>query len=214
MPRASSATRCRSRTVCLGWHWQPYKYTREATDVNGRHVLPFPGWMTLLGPGALTEAYDDPHADDGYAPDTALVNYYDHHARLGMHQDRDERADDPVVSLSIGDSCLFRFGNTRSRGKPHEDVLLASGDLFVFGGPSRFAETVTTTLGDQAVMNGHEGQVDSSKPERPKRRTSTAAYRHGSWPSTTRCPTADPSAAGCWPWTRPPRLPARPGRRR
>ena len=20
------------RTVCLGWHWQPYKYTREATD--------------------------------------------------------------------------------------------------------------------------------------------------------------------------------------
>ena len=23
------------RTVCLGWHWQPYKYTRRATDVNG-----------------------------------------------------------------------------------------------------------------------------------------------------------------------------------
>lgn len=30
------------RTVCLGWHWQPYKYTREATDVNGQRVLLFP----------------------------------------------------------------------------------------------------------------------------------------------------------------------------
>lgn len=33
------------------------------------------------------------------------------------------------------------------------------------------------TLADQAVMNGHDGQVDSSKPERPKRRTFTAAYK-------------------------------------
>ncbi|HEY4457830.1 MAG TPA: alpha-ketoglutarate-dependent dioxygenase AlkB, partial [Pseudonocardiaceae bacterium] len=45
----------------------------------------------------------------------------------------------PVVSLSIGDSCLFRFGNTANRNKPWTDVELASGDLFVFGGPSRFA---------------------------------------------------------------------------
>jgi transposase len=33
------------------------------------------------------------------------------------------------------------------------------------------------TLADQAVMNGHDGQVSSSKPERPKRRTFTAAYK-------------------------------------
>jgi alkylated DNA repair protein (DNA oxidative demethylase) len=43
------------------------------------------------------------------------------------------------VSLSLGDSCLFRFGNTENRNKPWTDVELASGDLFVFGGPSRLA---------------------------------------------------------------------------
>jgi alkylated DNA repair protein (DNA oxidative demethylase) len=71
-------------------------------------------------------------------PDAALVNFYDGDARLGMHQDKDERSDAPVVSLS-GDACVFRFGNTESRGRPYTDVELRSGDLFVFGGPSRFA---------------------------------------------------------------------------
>jgi transposase len=33
------------------------------------------------------------------------------------------------------------------------------------------------TLADQAAMSGHDGQVTSGKPERPKRRTFTAAYK-------------------------------------
>lgn len=58
---------------------------------------------------------------------------------MGMHRDADERSGAPVVSLSLGDSCVFRFGNTASRGRPYRDVELRSGDLFVFGGPSRLA---------------------------------------------------------------------------
>jgi DNA oxidative demethylase len=42
-------------------------------------------------------------------------------------------------ALFLGDTCVFRFGNTARRGRPYNDVELASGDLFVFGGPSRFA---------------------------------------------------------------------------
>ena len=79
---------------------------------------------------ALAAAAGDPRAGDGYTPDAALVNYYDRDARLGLHQDKDERDDAPVVSLSVGDSCTFRFGNTRDRGRPYQDVLLTSGDLF------------------------------------------------------------------------------------
>jgi alkylated DNA repair protein (DNA oxidative demethylase) len=124
------------RTVCLGWHWQPYRYSRAATDVNGNRVLDFPDWMVRLGRRALVQAE---MPTDGYTPDTALVNFYDEAAKMGMHQDRDERTLEPVVSLSIGDSCLFRFGNTESRTKPYTDLTLASGDLFVFGGPSRLA---------------------------------------------------------------------------
>jgi alkylated DNA repair protein (DNA oxidative demethylase) len=127
------------QTVCVGWHWQPYRYSRVAHDVNGQRVAPFPGWLADLGRQALAEAYQNPQAAEGYEPDTALINFYEGQARMGMHQDKDERCDAPVVSLSIGDSCVFRFGNTENRNKPYTDVELASGDLFVFGGPSRFA---------------------------------------------------------------------------
>ncbi|MEV0375567.1 alpha-ketoglutarate-dependent dioxygenase AlkB [Streptomyces sp. NPDC050636] len=127
------------QTVCIGWHWQPYAYTRTADDVNGARVAEFPYWMVELGRRALVEAYQDASAGDDYTPDTALINFYDGQAKLGMHQDKEERSSAPVVSLSIGDSCVFRFGNTETRTKPYTDIELASGDLFVFGGPSRFA---------------------------------------------------------------------------
>jgi len=127
------------RTVCLGWHWQPYKYTRDATDVNGNRVLDLPDWMVQLARRALVETSGDTRAGDDYSPDTALVNVYDDDAHMGMHQDRDEHSLAPVVSLSIGDTCQFRFGNTTNRNRPYDDIILASGDLFVFGGPSRLA---------------------------------------------------------------------------
>jgi alkylated DNA repair protein (DNA oxidative demethylase) len=127
------------QTVCLGWHWLPYRYSRTAEDVDGAPVAPFPDWLGDLGRRALVAAYGEPHAGDGYRPDAALINFYDDQARMGMHQDKDERSDAPVVSLSIGDTCVFRFGNTETRGRPYADVELRSGDLFVFGGPSRFA---------------------------------------------------------------------------
>lgn len=126
------------RTVCLGWHWQPYRYTRTAGDVNGALVAPFPGRLADLGRAALVAAYGEGN-DRAYAPDTALINFYGPGARMGMHQDKEERSGAPVVSLSIGDRCVFRFGNTETRGRPYTDVELESGDLFVFGGPSRFA---------------------------------------------------------------------------
>lgn len=127
------------RTVCVGWHWQPYRYTRTAGDVNGHPVAAFPEWLAELGRRAVAAAYRDPEPARRYAPDVALVNFYDAEARMGLHQDKDERADAPVVSLSVGDRCVFRFGNPHTRGRPYTDVELGSGDLFVFGGPSRYA---------------------------------------------------------------------------
>ncbi len=127
------------QTVCLGWHWTPYRYTRTAVDQGDAPVVPFPDWLADLGRSAVADAYDDPAAAAAYAPDAALINFYDGQAKMGMHQDKDERSDAPVVSLSIGDTCVFRFGNRENRGAPYTDVELRSGDLFVFGGPSRYA---------------------------------------------------------------------------
>jgi alkylated DNA repair protein (DNA oxidative demethylase) len=75
----------------------------------------------------------------GYShpPEACLVNVYGPKARMGLHQDRDEQDfDAPVVSLSLGDTGLFRFGGT-ARGGPTRSTKLQSGDALVFGGPSR-----------------------------------------------------------------------------
>ncbi|MET7569154.1 alpha-ketoglutarate-dependent dioxygenase AlkB [Streptomyces sp. NPDC005492] len=124
-----------ARQVCLGWHWYPYAYSRTVTDGDGTPVKPFPAWLDELGQRAVTDTLGTPTA----SYDIALINFYDGDARMGMHRDSDEKSAAPVVSLSLGDTCVFRFGNTETRTKPYTDVELRSGDLFVFGGPSRLA---------------------------------------------------------------------------
>ena len=57
---------------------------------------------------------------------------------MGLHQDRDEKADAPVLSVSLGDGAIFRIGGTTRRG-PTQSVNLASGDVLIFGGPARRA---------------------------------------------------------------------------
>jgi DNA oxidative demethylase len=146
-PRLPSRGVMSVQIVCLGWHWYPYRYARTVDDGDGRPVEPFPDHLGELS----RRAVDDAHAVDGsisdgaadglagYRPDVALVNWYGPGARMGMHADREEKALAPVVSLSLGDTCVFRFGNPGGRGRPWTDVLLESGDLFVFGGVSRLA---------------------------------------------------------------------------
>jgi alkylated DNA repair protein (DNA oxidative demethylase) len=127
------------RSVCLGWHWYPYRYSRTRDDQDGSPVSAFPDWLGDLGREAVAAAYDDPEPAREYRPDIALINHYDAGARMGLHRDGDEKSPDPVVSLSIGATCLFRFGNTENRGRPWTDVDLHSGDLIVFGDESRLA---------------------------------------------------------------------------
>ncbi|MEU0005814.1 alpha-ketoglutarate-dependent dioxygenase AlkB [Streptomyces sp. NPDC006314] len=127
-----------ARQVCLGWHWYPYAYARTAVDGDGAPVKPFPDWLAELARRAVAEALG-PQAVPAGPYDIALINFYDGEARMGMHRDSDEEADAPVVSLSLGDTCAFRFGNAETRARPYTDVELRSGDLFVFGGPSRLA---------------------------------------------------------------------------
>ena len=137
--------------TCLGWHWYPYRYSRTVDDGDGRPVPAFPPLLGELGREAVTDAAaidssvlrrreERPDgATSTFEPDVALVNWYGPGAQMGMHADRDERSPAPVVSVSLGESCVFRFGTAAGRGRPWTDVVLESGDVFVFGGPSRLA---------------------------------------------------------------------------
>ena len=70
-------------------------------------------------------------------PEACLVNFYDDTARMGLHQDRDETDfSAPVVSVSLGDQCLFRIGGT-ARNDSTRSFRLSSGDVVVLGGESR-----------------------------------------------------------------------------
>ncbi|QES51536.1 alpha-ketoglutarate-dependent dioxygenase AlkB [Streptomyces venezuelae] len=136
--RTSGGGTMTARQVCLGLHWYPYGYATTAVDGDGAPVKPMPRWLAELGRAAVGAAYEGSSAEPARY-DIALVNFYEAGARMGMHRDAEEKSGAPVVSLSLGDTCVFRFGNTASRGRPYRDVELRSGDLFVFGGPSRLA---------------------------------------------------------------------------
>ena len=70
-------------------------------------------------------------------PQACLVNFYQGGAKMGLHQDKDEQDfSASVVSISLGDTALFRFGGTERGGKT-STVKLASGDVLVMGGKSR-----------------------------------------------------------------------------
>ncbi len=74
-----------------------------------------------------------------YEPEACLVNFYTEKAKMGLHQDREEQDfDAPVLSVSLGDACLFRVGGVKREDRT-VSFRLESGDIVLIGGPSRLA---------------------------------------------------------------------------
>lgn len=73
------------------------------------------------------------------SPEACLINFYESSAKMGLHQDRDEKTfDAPVVSVSLGDTATFRVGGLK-RNDPTKSFRLQSGDVVVLGGDARLA---------------------------------------------------------------------------
>src|SRR5579863_6078717 len=113
----------------LGW----------VSDARGYRYQPtHPGtgapWPPM--PDIVLKAWAD-FAAGAPPAEACLVNFYDAKARMGLHQDRDEQDfSAPVVSLSLGDTAVFRIGGT-TRKHPTVSFKLESGDAMIFGGPAR-----------------------------------------------------------------------------
>jgi alkylated DNA repair protein (DNA oxidative demethylase) len=123
------------QSVCLGWHWYPYVYSRHADDVDAAPVKPLPDDLVELSRRAVSET--GPWPQQRFDPDAAIVNLYGPGSKLGLHQDGEEPSEAPVVTISVGDTCVFRFAGVDRRTGPFTDVMLRSGDLLVFGGVNR-----------------------------------------------------------------------------
>jgi alkylated DNA repair protein (DNA oxidative demethylase) len=133
MPRTGKEMSVRM-TNCgpLGWMTDKergYRY-QPTHPVTGRPWPPIPA--RLLELWREVSGYPNP-------PEACLVNFYTPMAKMGLHQDRDEQDfDAPVVSVSLGDACLFRVGGTR-RDDATKSFRLESGDVVVLGGAGRLA---------------------------------------------------------------------------
>src|SRR5436853_3620536 len=96
-----------------------------------------------------------------HPPEACLINYYGPAAKMGLHQDRDESDfDAPVVSLSLGDTCLFRIGGAK-RGDPSRTLRLASGDAVVLAGKARLAfHGVDRILPGTSILLPQRGRIN------------------------------------------------------
>jgi DNA oxidative demethylase len=114
----------------LGWvsdRTTGYRYQRSH-PTTGKPWPPMPEILHKL----WEEISDYPHP-----PEACLVNFYNPDAKMGLHQDRDEQDfAAPVISISLGDQALFRWGGT-TRGGKTQSVKLSSGDVLVMGGDAR-----------------------------------------------------------------------------
>src|SRR5260221_4246640 len=116
----------------LGWvsdRDRGYRY--QATHpLTGRPWSPIPAAVLAL----WRDVAGYPHA-----PEACLVNYYASTARMGLHQDADEQDfSAPVVSISLGDGCLFRIGG-HERGGATRSLKLSSGDVVGLSCDARLA---------------------------------------------------------------------------
>jgi alkylated DNA repair protein (DNA oxidative demethylase) len=132
MPRSGRPFSVRmSNCGPLGWVSDERGYRYQPTHpVTGRPWPPLPAMLVALWNDLA--GYPAP-------PEACLINFYGPAAKMGLHQDRDEEDfAAPVVSLSLGDSCLFRVGGLK-RSDPTRSVRLSSGDAVVLGGDTRLA---------------------------------------------------------------------------
>ncbi|MBW8282454.1 MAG: alpha-ketoglutarate-dependent dioxygenase AlkB [Rhizobium sp.] len=131
MPRTGKEMSVRM-TNCgpLGWVTDKDRGYRYQPN----HPVTGKPWPAI--PAMLLDIWDKVSGSDK-PPEACLVNFYDDSARMGLHQDRDEKdLEAPVLSVSLGNTCLFRVGGT-DRKDPTMSLKLKSGDIFVIGGPGR-----------------------------------------------------------------------------
>lgn len=125
-PMSVRMTNCGS----LGW------VTDKENGYRYQTTHPFTAKFWPAIPDRLLALWEE-HSGYPHAPEACLINFYEEGAKMGLHQDKDEaNYDAPVLSVSLGDDCLFRIGGS-NRGGPTKSIRLSSGDVIILGGEGR-----------------------------------------------------------------------------
>lgn len=118
-----------------GWVTDTRGYRYQTDDPQSGALWPkMPAVFRELAVSAAAEA--------GYAdfePDACLVNRYAPGAKMGLHQDKNEKDfRQPIVSVSLGVPAVFQFGGLKRNERP-VNIPLEHGDVVVWGGPARLS---------------------------------------------------------------------------
>lgn len=132
-PRGRAMSARLSSCGTRGWVSDARGYRYSATDpATGQPWPAMPAPLRQLAEAAAAEA--------GFAvfdPDACLINHYAPGARMGLHQDKDERDfTQPIVSVSLGLPAVFLWGGPRRADRALR-VPLVHGDVVAFGGDAR-----------------------------------------------------------------------------
>lgn len=139
-------------TSCGDWGWVSDKkgYRYAATDpLTGKSWPQMPASFKQLARQAASVA-----GFSNFAPDACLINCYQPGARMGLHQDKDERDfSQPIVSVSLGIPAVFQMGGFK-RGDKAMKLPLYHGDILVWGGESRlrFHGVLPVKAGDHPAL--------------------------------------------------------------
>jgi alkylated DNA repair protein (DNA oxidative demethylase) len=117
----------------VGWWSDTKGYRYEpASPVTGRPWPPMPDCFIDIIHKVMAHT-----PWPGFTPDACLINHYGPGAKMGLHQDKDERDfSQPIVTVSLGDDADFLIGGLKRADKA-APVRLGSGDVLIMGGASR-----------------------------------------------------------------------------
>jgi alkylated DNA repair protein (DNA oxidative demethylase) len=132
-------------TSCgFGWVTDRRGYRYDAIDPDSGRAWPaVPESFAVLARRAAQAG-----GFDVFEPDACLINRYEPGAKMGLHQDKDERDfGQPIVSVSLGLPAVFLWGGARRSDRPRK-IAVTSGDVVVWGGPARLLFHGVATLAD------------------------------------------------------------------
>lgn len=148
VPRGGTMSVAITNCGAVGWvsDTRGYRYA-DADPLTGKPWPPIPeSFLSLAARAAAHVGFQS------FVPDACLINRYETAARMGLHQDVDERDfSQPIVSVSIGASAVFMWGGLK-RDDPIANVPLHDGDVVVWGGVARKRFHGVKPLRDQGAL--------------------------------------------------------------
>jgi alkylated DNA repair protein (DNA oxidative demethylase) len=131
-------------SCCGSWGWvtdaRGYRYQADDPCFGA----PWPSMPSVFDDLAKSAAFAAGYPY--FTPDACLINCYEPGAKMGLHQDKNERDfSQPIVSVSLGLPQVFQFGGL-ARSERAKNIPLSHGDVVVWGGPSRLRYHGVLTL--------------------------------------------------------------------